>query len=741
MPAAAVAQPEATGSPPKAPPQETIVLPALRSDLLINQQTFEGRAYYVIKDPISLQYFRMTAEDYYLATLFDGRRTFGQIRDLFTERFPHLFLDYTREELNERVLRFANDLALLQFLNVQGIRLKTRMDASKAKKKAKGGLYTLANKVFFFRRSLFDPDLLFGRMAKPLWWIWTKPSLWISAVIIALGFVVFVQHTDRLAGAFANLFSLQNALLMIATTFVIKSVHELGHGLTCKHFGGEVHEIGVMFLVFQPYFFVNVSDSWTMPNRLHRVLVSAAGIYVELIFAAFATFFWAIVQPGALRDFLFNVIFIASVSTLIFNANPLMRFDGYYIMMDLLEVPNLQAKSRALIQHQLNRALFGPSNKEGVLARMPLPKKRFWLFYTYAILSWVYGYYIIYSLIIFMKPHLEPLGLEGLANWFSALALISWVALPFVGFFKGLRFTREDWSRGGRLRRLSRIFLAAFGIFGAACFVPVELKIKRTGMIEAAHPEQVRPEVEGFVQQVLVASGEKVKPGLPLAILSNREVQQRRVEMEARLRTIEATARLALGEGKPAELKRAETAREAYLAKFEEAERDVRHLRLTAHISGVVLTRDLQKLKGRYLKSGELFCEIAPLDPVRIKLPLTEKQVRHVQQGQRVVIKARGYPGREFPGVIREKPVMFFGNAVPPGFAQSRGGDVATYRESDGREVPVERTFETIVEIENPEGLLRPGMSVRGKIYAGTHPWGRLVLQTVLDLVSLDYRL
>jgi len=743
MAAAAPVHPEPTPAvASKTPPQESVVLPAMRSDLLINQQQFEGRTYYVVKDPISLQYFRMTAEDYYLATLFDGQRTFGKIRDLYAERYPHVLLDYTREELNDRVLRFANDLALLQFLSVQGVRLKSRMDAAKAKKKKGGGLYQLANKVFFFRRSIFDPDKLFGKMAKPVWWMWTMPTLWISAVIIALGFVVFVQHTDRLAGAFANLFSLHNALLMIATTFVIKSVHELGHGLTCKHFGGEVHEIGVMFLVFQPYFFVNVSDSWTMPNRMHRVLVSAAGIYVELIFAAFATFLWAIVQPGTFRDFLFNVIFIASVSTLIFNANPLMRFDGYYMMMDLLEVPNLQAKSRALIQHQLNGALFGKGNKESnVLSRMPLPKKRFWLFYTYAILSWVYGYYIIYNLIIFMKPHLEPIGLGGLANWFSAFALISWVAMPLIGFFKNLQLTREDWHAGGRLRHLSKILLVAFGVFGAACFFPVELKIKRMGMVEMSNPEQVRPEVSGFVQQLLVTTGDTVKPGLAIAILSNREAQQQLVDAEARLRTIEAAAQRALGEGKPAELKQAQSAREAYAAKFEEAERDVRNLTLTAHISGVVVTRDLEKMKGRLIKSGELFCEIAPQGKVKIKLPLTEKQVRYVGEGARVVIKAGAFPAREFHGTIAGKPVMFFGKAVPPGFAQTRGGDVATYREANGDEIPVERTFEAVVEVDNSEGLLRPGMSARGKIYAGTYPWGRLVLQSVLDLVSLDYRL
>lgn len=739
MSAVAVAHPEPVEA-PKPPPQENVVLPALRSDLLVSQQMFEGRSYYVVKDPISLQYFRMTSEDYFLATLFDGKRTFGQIRELYVERYPHVRLDYTPEELNERVLRFANDLALLQFLSVQGQRLKARWEQAKTAKKKKGGLYNLANSVFFFRKSLFDPDVLFGRMAKPVWWIWTKPTLWISAVIIALGAVVFVSKADRLSEAIANLFSLQNIALMWVTMFVIKSIHELGHGLTCKHFGGEVHEIGAMMLVFQPYFFVNVSDSWTMPNRMHRVLVSFAGIYVELIFAAFATFFWAIVQPGALRDFLFNFIFLASVSTIIFNANPLMRFDGYYIMMDLLEVPNLQAKSRALITHHVKRLLFGAKTADPVLQRMPLPKKRLWLFYTYAILSWIYGYWIIYSLIIFMKPHLEPLGLAGLANWFSALALTSWVLLPFIGFFKSLEFKREDWNSGGRLRRIGAVAGALLAGFVVLCFVPWPLTIKRAGTVELAEPQQVRPEVTGFVQQVLVQEGERVKAGMPLAKLANRDAIQLRTEAQMRLNVAQAAMQRALGEGKPAEFKQAEALHAASETRFKEADRDVRSLTLTASAEGVVLTPQLDKMKGMLIKSGELFCEIAPLDPLRIKIALSEKQVRYIDKGQRVTLKSRAYPTREFRGVIAGKPVMFFGQDIPRGFAKKYGGDVLTYTDEKGREIPVERTFEAIVEVENKDGLLRPGMSVRGKVHTGWHPWGRLFLQSVFDLVSLDYR-
>ena len=168
--------------------------------------------------------------------------------------------------------------------------------------------------------------------------------------------------------------------------------------------------------------------------------------------------------------------------------------------------------------------------------------------------------------------------------------------------------------------------------------------------------------------------------------------------------------------------------------------RDTRALTLSSNIDGIVLTRGIEKVKGRLIKSGELFCEIAPLDPLRIKLALGEKQVRYVDKGQVVVLKAHAFPNKEFRGVIAEKPVMFFGQEIPRGFSKKYGGDVLTYTDEKGREIPVERTFEAVVEVENKEGLLRPGMTVRGKVHAGWHPWGKLLIQSVLDLVSLDYR-
>ncbi|HEX5176288.1 MAG TPA: efflux RND transporter periplasmic adaptor subunit, partial [Chthoniobacteraceae bacterium] len=411
-----------------------------------------------------------------------------------------------------------------------------------------------------------------------------------------------------------------------------------------------------------------------------------------------------------------------------------------YIMTDLIEVPNLQAKSRALITHQVKNLLFGRLTSDPVLARMPLPRKRFWLFYTYAILSWLYGYWVIYQLIIFMKPHLAPLGLEGLADWFSILALTSWVLLPFIGFFKGLQLTSKDWAPHGRLRRLSLIGAVAIGVFGATCFFPVELTIKRVGAVQLAEPDQVRPEVPGFLEQIFVKEGDHVKAGQPLAQLSNREARQALAVAETRLQVAEQMVQAALGLGKLAEQKQAENTRAAQLAKTEEARREVDQLTLRAHIDGTVLTRSLDTKLGMYLQGNDLFCEIAALDPMRIKIALSEKQVRYVKKGQRVRLKANAYPHHEFQGVVAEDPVMFFGNEIPAAFSARRSGDVPVYIDAHGKEHPVERTFEAVVAVENGKGLLRPGMTGRGKIYAGRRPWGQMVLQSVRDVVSLDYR-
>ncbi len=716
------------------------MLPALRADLVINKQTFEGRTFYVVKDPISLQYFRLGAEDYRLASLFDGKRTFREIRETFVQLFPHTLLEYSEDELNERLLRFSNDLALMQFLSVQGLRLKQRYDNARAFKKKKFSLYAFANRIFFARFSILDPDVIFGKMAKPLWWIWTKQTHWICVILVSIAAVIFCRNLDRAGPLMAHFFSLNNLALIWVLTLIIKSIHELGHGLTCKHFGGEVHEVGAMMLVFTPYFFVNVSDCWVMPKRNHRILISAAGIYVELVIAALATFLWAVVQPGFLQVTLYNIIIIASVSTIVFNANPLMRFDGYYILTDVLEVPNLQAKSRALISHQVKRLLFGDVGEDAVLSRMPLPRKRFWLFYAYAILSFLYGYYVIYKLTAFMAPHLRPFGLEGLSNFLSTLALVAWVIVPFIGFFKSLKLNPSDWKPGGRLRRLARIGGVAALLLGALCFWPKPLTIKRSLAVQLANPETVRADLAGFITAVYVHEGQQVPPGAPLALLENRDVEAQYSEALTRVKMSKAIINQAMGMDRPAELRSAQAEAAQNQTRLDQATHDRDELVLRSKFGGTVLTRDLDQRVGEILKSGELFCEVAPLSEMRIKVPLSEHEVRWVKKGQPVELKTSAYPGVTLTGVIAENPMVFLQDEMPAAFSERREGDVRTGMDAHGKEVPLERTYEAIVAVNNEKGLLRPGMTGRALVDVGRHPFGKLLFQSLLDVLSLNYR-
>lgn len=723
-----------------APPLDSVVIPPLRADLVVSKQMYEGRSYYVIKDPISLQYFRLTSEDYSLATLFDGKRDLAHVRKLYVERFPHLRLDYTEEELQERISRFANDLGLLQFLSIQGSRLKQRYDAIKARKQAKPSFYKLVNNVFFARYSVYDPDDLFARMARPLWWIWTRTSLWISIALVLAALGVVIVKYDRTEAMMSQFFHINNWLLIWVTTITIKSIHELGHGLTCKHYGGEVHEVGVMLLVFTPYFFVNVSDSWVMPDRHKRILISAAGIYVELVLAAFATFLWAIVQPGPAQQILYNIMVIASVSTIVFNANPLMRFDGYYIMTDWIEVPNLSTKSRAFVGSQVKRLLFGRNYQDQSMARLPLPKKRFGLFYFYAVASYIYGYFVIYKLTRYMAPHLAPFGLEKLATYFSVSAVLAWLIMPFLGFMKGLQLTKEDWKPHGRLRRLALFGGIALGIFAVLCLFPREVVIKRAVAIVLADPETVRPEVEGITKEIYVKEGDLVVPGAAVARLNNRDIEQELVVSRAKLHMAEMQMQQALAHDRPAELRALEPIKAQWLQKTADAEKNVERLTLRTKGGGTVLTRDLSLKLGKGLRLNDVFCELARLDSMRIKIPLTEQQVRYVRKGQEVLLKSFAYPGKIVRGKIAENPVTMIGAEMPAAFSSKRTGDVPTAMDRAGHEVPLERTFEAEIEVDNREGLLRQGMTGRAKVFAGRHLWGKLVLQSLLDLVSLDYR-
>jgi multidrug resistance efflux pump len=305
---------------------------------------------------------------------------------------------------------------------------------------------------------------------------------------------------------------------------------------------------------------------------------------------------------------------------------------------------------------------------------------------------------------------------------------------------KSLQLTHADWAPGGRLRRLGIVGGSALAIFIVACFLPHRLVIKRNVAVELAAPETVRPDIEGFIEQIYVKEGDKVPAGAPLARLSNRDVEQDLVQAKAQLAVAQASVQRAIAADQPGEAREAQAVVTRMEKRCADAMQNVDHLTLRSVSGGTVLTHDLQLQLYKRLHLNEVFCEIAPLDSMRIVVPLNEKQVRWVHKGQSVELKSYAYPGVTLHGAIAGDPVILIGQDMPAAFSVRRHGDVPTAFDRQGKEIPLERTFEAEIQVDNHDGLLRQGMTGRARIDAGRYPWGRLILQSILDLVSLDYR-
>jgi hypothetical protein len=221
----------------------------------------------------------------------------------------------------------------------QGIELKKRSDEAEA-----AGFKQKLTNILSIRFRGFDPDRMLTAMNPFTAWFFTWPTF-IAMLLLGIGAasLIFAQFDTFQAKlpSFGEFFEAKNWIWLALVMALTKVAHEFGHGLACKRFGGQCHEAGVMLLVLTPCLYMNVSDSWLLKSKWQRAFIAAAGMYVELIIASIAVFIWWFSQPGMVNQLALNVIFVSSVSTLLFNANPLLRYDGYYILSDLLEIPNL----------------------------------------------------------------------------------------------------------------------------------------------------------------------------------------------------------------------------------------------------------------------------------------------------------------------------------------------------------------------------------------------------------------
>lgn len=661
----------------------------LRRDLVIQKQRFRGEDYYVIKDPLSLSYYRLEPEETFLILLVDGERDIHEIGAHFHDRYPN-------SELTHREIAFfLNQMANLGLLNLNAHRFaEFRKHQERSKPRHHPLFYwaLLTGRLIFLKLPLVDPSPWLGKLTDKLSFLWSR--WFVGACLFFLLWTAGLLFVERgtFAEASISFFSPQNIPLLWLSIIFIKTLHEFGHATTCRHYGGEVHEMGVALICFTPCGYVNASDAWMMRERRHKIYVTLAGIFTEFCIAAVAAHVWLFIADGLARNLAFNIMIAASVNTLFFNMNPLMRFDGYYVISDLLEAPNLRSKAIAYCSSALQRLFLGLRNhaQEQVLEEERDRK----VFIFYAIASYLYMIFLIYSLSLIFARVLAPYGLVRLGLAIGVFVQVSFITLPlvkiFTDAFSGSRRGHVEQIENPALRLAKSLGVVVLCI-GVIALWPARHEIDRQGVIIYDNAVQAASQTGGEVAQVHVETGQRVRAGDLLATLSNStaETGLQLAAMELQL----ARLRLSQLQDNPSweserRLAEAETALRYALERHAQARAEAEALLVRAPRDGCVLTPGLAALVGRYMQPGETLMRVGDEHSLRLLAPLREDEMNLVDGQSRIrgrwLSNGRRFeaPARVLPRQAREMEswmdglLTVYGGAIPPdAFAEkSRAG-------------------------------------------------------------------
>lgn len=491
----------------------------LRRDLAIEPQKYEGKTYFVIKDPVSLRYYRLKENENYLLQFLDGQHTLDDAQKSYEKQFRP-------ERLRlEDLEGFAQQLLTAGLAQNDSPKAGQQLFERRTKRRRNEWMQALTN-ILYIKIPIIDPDRLLTRMLRYLGFIFTRWFFILSMLFMASAAALVTTHFEIFRSKLPNyqeFFNLQTVVYLWGALGIVKVIHEFGHGLSCKKFGGEVHEMGALFLCFSPALYCNVSDAWTLPNKWHRIIISAAGIYVELIIASAATFLWwnTPSQPF-IHNLSLSLMVVCSVSTVVFNANPLMRYDGYYVMADWLEIPNLRERSNRFLQNTFLETCLGIE----VVPEPYMATTRKVLFIAYALCSYIYRWVVTFAILYFMYSFLRPYKLEVISNMLTVAALGSMFGWPIFRVVKNLH-------RRGRLPDMKPLRVAMTAIVFAGlvlfvCLVPVPISRVRVPGLVQPHPEataKVFVRYPGLLEKLKVRDGQTVTKGEELAEFSNRELE------------------------------------------------------------------------------------------------------------------------------------------------------------------------------------------------------------------------
>ena len=674
--------------------------PKFRDDVVVRRMSNRHETYVIVKDPVELSYFKFEPWEEDVIKLLDGTRDYETLAREFDAVHPEMCAD----------AQWMVDY--VEGLRQTGLMERTEQEKhlimmDKLKELRKRRLYNAQTSTMFeIQFPLFDPNKLMDRVIPWIRWWWTPGVVitWVAIFTVVLGFLIF--HWDLYWAGFFSLFdptrnSLWDWVFLILLIFGVSIWHELGHGFTCKRYGGEVHDIGFALFYFEPAFYCKIDDSYMFPEKRHRIFAVFGGPYFELMLCSVAVAVW-LTTPVEwwFHSLALSIVFITGISVL-FNVNPLLKLDGYYALMDWVDVPDLREESFEYVNNLFKKHVLRLSVPDKAISRR---RRRIFLIYgavavlyTFLILTVLYG-----------------LARRWLVGWFGPVGYLVLFAVIIYMFrtklMKGVQFMRYLWlDKREFVLKGRRGWLIGGTLLAAALLLTLPrsaTRIEASFVVEPGDRAVVRIPAPGLVQTVDVVEGTVVERGQRLAVLSSVDLatSYRRASSD-----LEAGLRLAAEARSDGDV----VAASEWFEKVEEAEtrllvtqEEMDRLTLTAPISGVVSTRNLEQTRGRFLDEGTRFCAIDRLDTVQLAVATSEADIQEVEIGTAVRMTAVAYPGR----TMRAEVLSIAAVARPPDAEEERRLDL----------VQRVNLVRVLIRVQNEDGNLRPGMT--GRVQFITRP-------------------
>ncbi|KQV09065.1 peptidase M50 [Devosia sp. Root105] len=692
--------------------------PRLRGQARIHRQRFRRRIWYVLEDQQNGKFHRLSSAANLAVALMDGRRSMEQIWDMVGQKAGD------DPPTQDEMILLLSQLHAADLLQTELPPDFTEL-AERSAKTARSNVMSRLKNPLALRMPLWDPDRFLEATAWLVRPIFTVYGLlaWIALVISGL-VVVALNWGALQAAAGGQLMSAGN-LAMIALAYpVVKALHEAGHAYAAKVFGGHVHEFGLMLLILVPAPYVDATAATAFASKWQRIVVSGAGIMVEFGLAALAAIFWASAEPGLAREIAFSVMLIGGVSTLLFNGNPLLRFDGYYVFMDWLEIPNLATRANRYVGYLVQRYAFGLTQTENPSHE---PSERVWLFF-YAILAFIYRIVLSLGIALLIATQLFFIGV--------LLAILTLSTTFVIPAAKMLGYLFSSPALHNKRRRALTVSGAAL----ALCVIlvgllPLPYATVAQGVVWLPGEDEVRAGTAGIVTEFMAADGASVAAGAPLLQLEDAGIAARRAVIDARLAELSLRYEALQFTDR---VQAAETLQQRDHVEAQRRDLDTREaaLLVAARAGGRFIAVG-PNLVGRYVRQGELLgYVVSSEDPIiRVVIPQSEVDlVRARTDG--VEVRYSFDPGTALPGsVTREVPTGQ--NDLPSlALAARAGGDIAVTHSADGTPVALERLFVIDVTTKRPEGLLAYGARAYVRFDHGAEPvyqrLQRAVRQTLL---------